>query len=77
MSQLSANIARAIIAQRSEQGVSQSELARRLNCTPGNIWRLESDYRGCCPTVNTLARIAKVLRCSVWVLLLRAETKQF
>jgi transcriptional regulator with XRE-family HTH domain len=65
----------AITRQRTERGVSQSQLARQLHVTPSRVWQLEAAYRGCYPSLSTLARIAKILQCSVSMLLLRAETK--
>ena len=44
---------------REELGLSQSELARRVGCTPGYICDLERGRRS--PRIGTLAPLAEVL----------------
>lgn len=50
-------IARAIIQLRSEAGLTQEELAKRLHTTQSVIARLEGGYSK--PSTNTLQRIAE------------------
>jgi transcriptional regulator with XRE-family HTH domain len=73
---LSAAIGRVIANERGLQGLTQTELARRLHTTTSHVWQLEHDYRHCLPSVNTLVKIGKVLGCSAWIILMRAETGQ-
>lgn len=52
-------LARALIAARIEQGITQKELARRSGLRQSNISRIESG--NCSPTVTTLQAIANGL----------------
>ena len=48
-----------LIRYRQEQGLSQSEMARRLNTTPGFVCDFERGRRA--PSLGTLAALAEVL----------------
>ena len=55
----SVNVGKWINAYRRERGISQSELARRLNCTKQTVSNYERGIRE--PDYNTLATIAEIL----------------
>lgn len=52
-------IARAVIAQRIQAGVTQQEMASRMDVPQGNVSRLESGTR--LPTIATLQKAAAAL----------------
>lgn len=56
-----------IKSMRTERGLTQAELAKRMRVSQPYVAQLET--RGANPSVKTLHKIAKALKCNIWELI--------
>lgn len=60
---------------RTDRNLTRGALATRMGTVERDVYRLEGAYRGTMPSLRTVMRLAKALRCEIYELVCVLEAR--